>query len=616
MDNNVIITLPGGASGLYMTDVALQFNAAGNNWELATTHKNGSISTIDLTPIIVNLSVQGGTVLGNGDYALDVLDVATGTTTQLIVPLSNFYTVPQSDILLANKVNVVTGMGLSDTSFTQAEKDKLGAYADPMVADVSYIETALKEDLEITYVGTGGVTNKVIGKFFEKVDKIPGWSLTEVNFSPSLNVKLGWFNTDGARSISYNTATREVSTVDYMGLPVVRFTIPEGANSDWSIDDTANPAFILNKDLIQDQIDSIDTSIASALGDIGTNAANILVNNGLITAHDADIANANTNADSAKSDVSLLTTTVNSNIADIGTNTSHLNALDSEQTTQDDRLTALELVNTDSTDSADIVALQTCCTVATSTNNAQDTAIANLQTQQGINASGIATNLANNNLQDTALSALQGTISSSITAIAGNTVNIGTNSLDISTNATNIAAILANPVSMTDGEIKLAYENNLNTNAFTDAEKSKTANLPVDQMAVDAAQNIIINTALQPTDIVNDLTTGGIIASLSAEQGVVLDAKIAIADWNIDPNVAPGSTNPGRIINKPLIKNDFTGGNTDLLSAEQGKVLDETKVASVTSGNEIRIPEMVEMTQANYDALGAGRPKKLYIIVN
>ncbi len=42
----------------------------------------------------------------------------------------------------------------------------------------------------------------------------------------------------------------------------------------------------------------------------------------------------------------------------------------------------------------------------------------------------------------------------------------------------------------------------------------------------------------------------------------------------------------------------------------------EDIVTSKTEGNEIRIPEIVEITKANYDALGAGRPQKLYIIVN
>ncbi len=38
-------------------------------------------------------------------------------------------------------------------------------------------------------------------------------------------------------------------------------------------------------------------------------------------------------------------------------------------------------------------------------------------------------------------------------------------------------------------------------------------------------------------------------------------------------------------------------------------------VTSKKAGKEIRIPEIVEMTQANYNALGNGRPQKLYIIV-
>ena len=40
-----------------------------------------------------------------------------------------------------------------------------------------------------------------------------------------------------------------------------------------------------------------------------------------------------------------------------------------------------------------------------------------------------------------------------------------------------------------------------------------------------------------------------------------------------------------------------------------------TQVNSINSGAEKRIPDMVEMTKADFDAIGAGRPQKLYIIL-
>jgi hypothetical protein len=63
--------------------------------------------------------------------------------------------------------------------------------------------------------------------------------------------------------------------------------------------------------------------------------------------------------------------------------------------------------------------------------------------------------------------------------------------------------------------------------------------------------------------------------------------------------------------------------NKDIYTSSNGT--DIIKLArtdnAVTSSNsagtgEVRVPEIVKMTQVDYDALGTGRPNKLYIIVN
>ena len=67
-----------------------------------------------------------------------------------------------------------------------------------------------------------------------------------------------------------------------------------------------------------------------------------------------------------------------------------------------------------------------------------------------------------------------------------------------------------------------------------------------------------------------------------------------------------------------IVVNDLTtGGTTDSLSAEQGKALELSKVASTTGpSGQAQTSVIVTMTQAEYDALGAPRPtSSMYIIV-
>jgi len=195
MDNNVIITLPGGAvagsTAEFMKGIVLEKNSLTNVWELIATHNDLSTTVIDLTPIITNLAVIGGVIdVGSGDYHLTVED-SHGNQSTLIIPLSNFYVKAQTDILLDEKVDIISGRGLSEDNFTSAEKEKLNAYSMTMVADVSYVETQSSEDLEITYVGPGGITSKKIGKFYEKVDKLPGKELSSNDYTDEDKATLG-----------------------------------------------------------------------------------------------------------------------------------------------------------------------------------------------------------------------------------------------------------------------------------------------------------------------------------------------------------------------------------------------------------------------------------------
>ena len=77
---------------------------------------------------------------------------------------------------------------------------------------------------------------------------------------------------------------------------------------------------------------------------------------------------------------------------------------------------------------------------------------------------------------------------------------------------------------------------------------------------------------LQPTDIINDLTTGGTDKALSAEMGKELNE--AINDKLSE--VIVNSLDPGDVA---VINDVTTGGSTNVLSAEQGKKLNTGKQA-------------------------------------
>ena len=94
-------------------------------------------------------------------------------------------------------------------------------------------------------------------------------------------------------------------------------------------------------------------------------------------------------------------------------------------------------------------------------------------------------------------------------------------------------------------------------------------------------------------DIVNDLTTGGADKVLSAEQGKVLDEKKA--DKVVTPAsvyVTEGSKPLSDFAMKADIVNDLTTGGADkALSAEQGKVLDGKKVDRIVAPASVYVTE-------------------------
>lgn len=148
--------------------------------------------------------------------------------------------------------------------------------------------------------------------------------------------------------------------------------------------------------------------------------------------------------------------------------------------------------------------------------------------------------------------------------------------------------------------------------------------------------------------IVNNLVTGGSTSLLSAEQGKILQsnkADKAITITGVGSIIGGGSLSANRTITHSTSagnKHIPAGGSTNqyLKYSSSGTAVWATAgdvnvqsdwnvnsgdaailhkpdvVTSTTSGSGKRIPEIVEMTRAAYNALGSHRPRKLYVIVN
>ncbi len=103
-----------------------------------------------------------------------------------------------------------------------------------------------------------------------------------------------------------------------------------------------------------------------------------------------------------------------------------------------------------------------------------------------------------------------------------------------------------------------------------------------------------------------DLTLGAGITAVAEKGGIAWDV--------LTPYVAGDIISHGTSAWMAL--RSTTGIAPSTLVPLDWKLLDRDAVISTTAGNEIRIPEIVEITQANYDLIVPPRPQKLYIIVN
>lgn len=108
-----------------------------------------------------------------------------------------------------------------------------------------------------------------------------------------------------------------------------------------------------------------------------------------------------------------------------------------------------------------------------------------------------------------------------------------------------------------------------------------------------------VDVKMDKADIVNDLTTGGTDKALSAEQGKVLEGKKVdkLTDAT-DLVYVHGSdgTEQGKalaefVVDADIINDVTTGGVDKVLSAEQGKVLEEKKVDKVTTPDSVYVTE-------------------------
>lgn len=108
-----------------------------------------------------------------------------------------------------------------------------------------------------------------------------------------------------------------------------------------------------------------------------------------------------------------------------------------------------------------------------------------------------------------------------------------------------------------------------------------------------------VDVKMDKADIVNDLTTGGTDKALSAEQGKVLEEKKVdkLTDAT-DLVYVHGSdgTEQGKaltefVVDADIINDVTTGGVDKVLSAEQGKVLDDKKVDKITTPDSVYVTE-------------------------
>ena len=278
--------------------------------------------------------------------------------------------------------------------------------------------------------------------------------------------------------------------------------------------------------VLDNQVKINENKINANTGSITTNTSNIGINTVNINNNTIDITTKISitdivddlitggtavplSAEQGKVLKNLVDSSINILVEDILTSSSTINALSANQGKELKEFTDTNATNITSNDTD----------IAGNTTN-----IANNTTDIATNVTDIVTNATN--------------IATNVTDIVGNTTNIATNATDITTNDNDIAANITNITT--------------NTTDITTNVTDITTN------ATNIANNTTdISTKVDITDIIDDLTTGGIAVPLSAEQGKVLKGLV-------DSSVSI------------LVEDVLTSSSTiNALSANQGKKLKE-----------------------------------------
>ena len=228
------------------------------------------------------------------------------------------------------------------------------------------------------------------------------------------------------------------------------------------------------------------------------------------------------------------------------------------------------------------------------------TAIGDNTTNITTNTSGIATNL-------TAITDNTTSIGTNTTAIGDNTTNITTNTSGIATNLTaitdNTTSIGTNTTAIGDNTTNITTNTSgiaTNTNAITD----NTTSIGTNTTGI-ADNTIAINERVKIVDIVDDLTTGGTMLPLSAEQGKVLknlvDTTVNILvedDLTSTSTTNALSANQGRELKGITDTNstDIATNVTDIATNTSGIATNVTDIATNTSGIATNVTDIATNT--------------------
>ena len=235
-------------------------------------------------------------------------------------------------------------------------------------------------------------------------------------------------------------------------------------------------------------------------------------------------------------------------------------------------------------------------------------------TSIGTNTTGIVTNLTA--IGDNTINITTNTsgIATNLTTITDNTTNIGTNTTGIATNTnaitdnttsigTNTTGIATNTTAITDNTTNITTNTSgiaTNTNAITD----NTTSIGTNTTGI-ADNTIAINERVKIVDIVDDLTTGGTMLPLSAEQGKVLknlvDTTVNILvedDLTSTSTTNALSANQGRELKGITDTNstDIATNVTDIATNTSGIATNVTDIATNTSGIATNVTDIATNT--------------------